>query len=322
MKRRKAIAFLFIKILIWVFLFYYFIGLLVYRNHYSTFVQNRQSGVPFELMTVFDFNQISSFDRTDPRPQISSFFGRGWDFRLLHGMEHKTLWIYGLLSFPDPRSNGGWPPLSMHAIWGEAVEDKLEILERLAYLGYLPKMQWVNNRPSTGHDTLTHIATRTEVISPVFLRLFWKEQLGEARETAAREIIFTTNIYNIQNIWLLFHALEPPNADPELLSFLSAEKQRLLKQAEDYRPGNVNRDILFYGLKEMSETIVPYSVDPFLTALLVWLPTLPAKWILFVPMFYVPYDAISSVAWVYYYFLVVLGVVVVSFFLRAKFKER
>ncbi|MCL4464320.1 MAG: hypothetical protein M1552_01620 [Firmicutes bacterium] len=322
LKHRKAIAFLSIKVLIWVFLFYYFSGLLVYRNPYSNFVQNRQSGVPFELMTIFDFDQISGFDQTDLRPQISSFFGRGWDSIFLHGMEHKTLWIYGLLSFPDPRSNGGWPPLSMHAIWGETVEDKLKILERLAYSAYLPKMQWVNNRPSTGHDTLTHIATRTEVVSPVFLRLFWKEGLGETRETVAREVIFTTDIYNIHNIWLLFHTLTPLDADPQLLSFLNTEKQRLLMQAKDYHPGNVNRDILFYGLKEMPWAIVPYPADPFLTALLVWLPTLPAKWFLFAPMFYVPYEVIGRVAWVYYYFLVLLGVVAVSLILRAEFKKR
>lgn len=142
MKHRKTIAFLSIKVLIWLFLFYYFSGLIVYRNPYSTFVRNRQSGVPFELMTTFGFDQISGLEQTDLRPQISSFFGRGWDSNLLYGVEHKNLWIYGLLSFPDLRSNGGRPPPSMHAIWGETGEDKLKILERYADENYLSGMQW------------------------------------------------------------------------------------------------------------------------------------------------------------------------------------
>lgn len=297
-----------VKFLALVFLGYYFIGLLVYYNTYSNFVQNRRSGIPFELMSIFSFDQARAWE-------ISYFFA--------HGQELKEIWIYGAQGLHNLRDfQGAGLPLSMHAIWGDTVEDKMNILERYTYgtyPDYLPNIQWDNNKPSTGHETLTHIATRAEVISPLSFGLIWTDEAGEQRYTSPNEIIFTTNIYSIQNIWLLFHTIEPREENPQLRNFLNTEKQTLLRQAKDIRPGNVNRSVLFYGLNKVHDILMARQRDAISALpiyLLVLFPTLPVKWLLFAPMFYVPYEYIDKAAGTYFYFLVVLGVAAFLLFIR------
>lgn len=60
---------------------YYFAGLLTYHQSYASFIYNRQSGVPFELMSSFNFGQNNSW-------QVSWFFGQ-------HGVDFKEITLYG-----------------------------------------------------------------------------------------------------------------------------------------------------------------------------------------------------------------------------------
>ena len=259
-----------------------------------------------------------------------SIFGfgpdHGWSvayYFALRGTQGTQVGLHGT-GFPVPPWESTAMPLNVHvvhAVWGDTVEDKQKIIESiaLAYHGrrnsdYLSSIQWINNRPSRGHDTLTHIATRSEVVSPAHHTLTWKDEHGNQKSIRTDKILLTTDIYNIQNIWLLFHTLEPPDAEPQFVSFLNTEKQRLVTQAKEYRPGNVNKAILFYGLIKVPRLIPmrqQYEFIAFLMYHLVVLPTIPVAVLLFVPMFLVPnelHELFGVISWLYFIFLVAVGV--------------
>lgn len=186
----------------------------------------------------------------------------------------------------------------MNAIWCDTVQEKLTTIERQAWRHpatprFVETVQWDAAEPSTGHVALTRIGTRTETISPVSFGLMWTDEQGVQRYTHTEKLVFTTDIYNIQNIWVLYHSLTPPEPDPQFISFLNSEKERLLRHAENYHAGRGDTDILFYGLSELPRLLASRKdgkAEAAIWGLFVGLPTLPIKWILIVA----PNDALVS----------------------------
>lgn len=282
----------------------YFVGLLTYHQSLASFIYNRQSGVPFELMSSFNFTKDNSW-------QVSCFFRQ-------HGVAYKEITLYGAgLPIVRPDFQGGGLPIGVNALWYDSIQDNLTAMERQvgwrnpAIPKFVETVQWDRGAPSTGHVALTRIGTRTETISPLSFGLMWTDAQGAPRYTHTEKLVFTTDIYSIQNIWLLYHSLNPPDPDPQFVSFLNSEKERFLRNAENYQAGKVDTAILFYGLPELPRLLASGKggiVEAALWGLFVGLPTLPIKWMLFAPLFMVPHTLIGVVAWMYFYFLVLLGV--------------
>ncbi|MEW6524823.1 MAG: hypothetical protein AB1445_14990 [Bacillota bacterium] len=307
-------------ILFWYFIVYVPLGLLLHSRAYVAFANHRASGIPFELLTLFDGS---------PYAAQSLFWSWPWPpWRLQAGFLH-----IGGKSFPAA-AGSDVGSLSLSVLWGSTAEEKMIVAERMLHL---PSVSWTAGGPVSGERELTLVGRSVDEFVAPSPQERWCGARQRYVPWGATVSRIATYVYNMDRIWHWFsvgtanevslddspevaravavimsdpdkrHRPFPAGTFSEVLPpgdnpLMMAAKDEMVSTARHYRAGAVSRELLLGAVRVLYFRYAgPFLLpDSFIPLVLWWvflyLPTLPIRYLLFAPLVFSPHYFVLPLA--------------------------
>lgn len=323
--RTGAILSMLKTLIVWYLAIYLPVGFLCHAKAYVNFVHHRASGIPYEIMSIYDAHPASA---------ITLHWAWFWPPWKLQGGCLRNVY-----SKPVPIGDRHQASVSVGTvIWGDSVENKKATARMWLGNHFIEGLTWIEGQPVSGKPKLTLVAFEaSERLGNIAER--WNPSQQRIVLYAATITRAINHVYNANNVWYFFTATTSIDVslldNPELAAIaeeairqpgsfvafplgtlpqalapeddpqITAALNELVTKAGRWRAGMQSTSLLFQSIRAIDlryaglVTLHDSFVPNVLWSIFLYLPTLPIRYLLFFPLIIVPHWLVIPLAFLY-----------------------